>query len=166
MVEKVAGEGLEAFARREVFEKLGMGRTGFYTVERFVEREAVAPTERRSSCQLGQRFWERLRQCGMYLDLHTADSVAWGAVHDENALAMGGVSGNAGLFSTADDVLLARMYPLASRLSLKAMRTARCRCCRPPRWAGDAATQRVWARTVGWNWLATPGSSFREPDVA
>ncbi|MGB4338181.1 MAG: serine hydrolase [Bacillota bacterium] len=164
VVEKVAGEGLEAFARREVFEKLGMGRTGFYTVERFVEREAVAPTERRSSCQLGQRFWERLRQCGMYLDLHTADSVAWGAVHDENALAMGGVSGNAGLFSTADDVAkLARMYLAGER----AVRTegdedGAVQVLSPA--TVELATRNYTAgmgenRGLGWQ-LATPGSSF------
>ncbi len=28
----------------------------------------------------------------------------WGEVHDENAWAMGGIAGHAGLFSTADDI--------------------------------------------------------------
>ena len=30
----------------------------------------------------------------------------WGEVHDENAWAMGGIAGHAGLFSTADDMAI------------------------------------------------------------
>jgi len=111
MVEAVVGEGLDAFVAREVFEPLGMGDTGFYTVDHFAARARVAPTERRIGFEQGREFWQRLVGSGRFLDLHTADSVAHGAVHDENALAMGGVSGNAGLFSTVGDVAkLARMY--------------------------------------------------------
>jgi len=46
-------------------------------------REDIAPTEMDST------FRKRL---------------VWGEVHDENAWAMGGVAGNAGLFSTAGDI--------------------------------------------------------------
>jgi CubicO group peptidase (beta-lactamase class C family) len=111
MVEAVTSEGLDSFVGREVFDKLQMTQTGFYTVNQFAERARVALTERRTAVGLGRDFWARLVDSGRYLDLHTPDSVAHGAVHDENALAMGGVSGNAGLFSTARDVAkFARMY--------------------------------------------------------
>jgi len=104
LVEAVTGESLNVFARREVFDKLGMKDTGYYTVERFAERARVAPTESRASCEKGEELWAWLSKTGKFLDLHTERRVAWGAVHDENALALGGVSGNAGVFSTAGDI--------------------------------------------------------------
>ncbi len=104
LVEAVTGESLNVFARREIFDKLGMKDTGYYTVDRFAERARVAPTERRTSCEKGEELWAWLNRTGQFLDLHTRRQVAWGAVHDENALAMGGVSGNAGVFSTATDI--------------------------------------------------------------
>ena len=104
LIEAVAGESLNVFARREIFDKLGMKDTGYYTVERFAERARVAPTESRTSCEKGEELWAWLNHTGQFLDLHTQRQVAWGAVHDENALAMGGVSGNAGVFSTAADI--------------------------------------------------------------
>jgi CubicO group peptidase (beta-lactamase class C family) len=104
LVEAVTGESLNVFARREIFDKLRMKDTGYYTVERFAERARVAPTERRTSCEKGEELWAWLNRTGQFLDLHTQRQVAWGAVHDENALAMGGVSGNAGVFSTAIDI--------------------------------------------------------------
>lgn len=104
LVEAVTGESLNVFARREIFDKLGMKDTGYYTVERFADRARVAPTESRSSCEKGEELWAWLNRTGQFLDLHTERRVAWGAVHDENALALGGVSGNAGVFSTAVDI--------------------------------------------------------------
>lgn len=111
MVETVTGEGLDSFVAREIFDKLQMNDTGFYTVNQFAARERVAPTEKRTGFEQGRMFWERLVASGRFVGLHTPDAVAHGAVHDENALAMEGVSGNAGLFSTARDVAkFARMY--------------------------------------------------------
>jgi CubicO group peptidase (beta-lactamase class C family) len=111
LVETITSESLNMFVRREIFDKLGMNDTGYYTAEEFVPRERVAPTERRNSCERGRELWAWIHKTGQFLDLHSNDSVAWGAVHDENALAIGGVSGNAGLFSTAADIAkFAHMY--------------------------------------------------------
>lgn len=111
VVEAITGEGLNAFVRREVFGRLGMNDTGYYTTERFTEHARVAPTERRTACERGRELWAWLHTTGQFLDLHTENSAAWGSVHDENALAMGGVSGNAGVFSTARDIAkFAQMY--------------------------------------------------------
>jgi serine-type D-Ala-D-Ala carboxypeptidase len=77
LLEDVYGASLgEAFARR-VAQPLGLARTSFGPVE----GDGVAATE---------------------LDEH--GQLLRGVVHDENARALGGVAGHAGLFSTATDV--------------------------------------------------------------
>ncbi|HKV06412.1 MAG TPA: glycoside hydrolase family 3 N-terminal domain-containing protein [Candidatus Acidoferrales bacterium] len=81
IVERLTGEPLDAFAKREIFQPLGMDRSMFNPPRRL--REDIAPTEMDSA------YRKRL---------------VWGEVHDENAWAMGGVAGHAGLFSTAEDV--------------------------------------------------------------
>jgi serine-type D-Ala-D-Ala carboxypeptidase len=78
IVERVAHERLDAFARREVFEPLGMTATGFGPLTGV----PVAATE----------------DCGW------RDRVLEGEVHDENAVVWDGVAGHAGLFGTAADV--------------------------------------------------------------
>lgn len=81
LIERVAGEPLDVLARRRIFEPLGMRDTGFRPA--LHERHRIAPTE-------------------------VADErpipLIHGEVHDPRAWLLGGVAGNAGLFSTADDV--------------------------------------------------------------
>ena len=81
IVERLTGESLDAFARRGIFQPLGMDRSMFNPPRKL--RKDIAPTEKDTAF--------RKRQI-------------WGEVHDENAWAMGGVAGHAGLFSTADDI--------------------------------------------------------------
>jgi len=78
IVERVAHERLDAFARREVFEPLGMVETDFGPLAGV----PVAATE----------------DCGW------RDRVLEGEVHDENAAVWDGVAGHAGLFGTAADL--------------------------------------------------------------
>ncbi len=106
IVRRVSGERIESFARRNVFDPLGMKDTRFndvevaklaplirqllnerpqgdfsYEVFEFMERvDRIAPTENREG------RWMR------------------GEVHDPRSYEMGGVAGHAGLFSTADDL--------------------------------------------------------------
>lgn len=80
ILEKVARESLAAFLKRELFDPLGMKDTG-YNVGPL---ERVAPTE-----------YSPAKNC-----------ILKGIVHDENAASLGGVSGNAGVFSTAFDLAL------------------------------------------------------------
>jgi CubicO group peptidase (beta-lactamase class C family) len=83
VIERVAGMSLDNFAEGHLFKPLGMGDTRFApdTTDR-AYRQRIAPT--------------------------TADELRGGplqgVVHDANAWAMGGVSGHAGLFSTARDI--------------------------------------------------------------
>jgi beta-N-acetylhexosaminidase len=80
VLERVAGEGLDTFARRRIFEPLGMKETLFRPGPDLLAR--IAPTE--------QDPWR-----GRLLR---------GEVHDENAFALGGVAPHAGLFGTAPDL--------------------------------------------------------------
>ncbi len=81
VVEEVAGESIEEFLERRVFRLMGMWDTGFMPDQG--QRARIAPTERGTA----------------YRPYHIV-----GEVHDENAHAMGGVAGHAGLFSTAQDL--------------------------------------------------------------
>jgi CubicO group peptidase (beta-lactamase class C family) len=81
VVESVVGERLDRFLERRVFAPLGMEDTRFLPDPE--HRRRVAPTE-----------WDRERR-GYHIH---------GEVHDENAHALGGVAGHAGLFSTAQDL--------------------------------------------------------------
>jgi CubicO group peptidase (beta-lactamase class C family) len=81
LLQKIAGESLDAFCRREVFGRLGMSRTCFCPPTEI--KRSIPPTENDTS------FRHRVIQ---------------GEVHDENAWVLGGVSGHAGLFSSVGDV--------------------------------------------------------------
>ncbi len=80
VIERVAGERLDAFLRREVFEPLGMRSTGYGPLP---PATPVAATE----------------------DDGLRGGVLEGVVHDENAWILDGVSGHAGLFAPAADLL-------------------------------------------------------------
>jgi CubicO group peptidase (beta-lactamase class C family) len=81
LVEAVAGEPLDAFLDRRVFRPLSMEDTGFRPDPALAPR--IAPTEVDT----------------VYRHRHLR-----GEVHDENAWALGGVAGHAGLFSSASDL--------------------------------------------------------------
>jgi CubicO group peptidase (beta-lactamase class C family) len=78
LVERISEEALDVFARKHIFEPLGLRETTFRPGKALAER--AAPTEKRDD------HWMR------------------GEVHDPRAYLLGGVAGHAGLFSTADDL--------------------------------------------------------------
>jgi len=80
LVEVVSGEPLDKFLTRRVFEPLGMNETMYRPADSLKYR--IAPTEVTPPRGYPLR----------------------GEVHDENAYALGGVAGHAGLFSTAADL--------------------------------------------------------------
>lgn len=80
VVEAASGERLDQFVTERVFTPLGMSDTFFRPSDSLKAR--VAPTETNT-------------RRGYSLQ---------GEVHDENAFALGGVAGHAGLFSTASDL--------------------------------------------------------------
>jgi CubicO group peptidase (beta-lactamase class C family) len=80
VVERLAGTRLDSLLSQSVFGRLGLRETGFLPPEPL--RDRIAPTE----------------------DDPWRGRVLRGEVHDENAARLGGVSGHAGLFSTAHDL--------------------------------------------------------------
>ena len=96
VVEILSGATLDRFCRERIFKPLGLRSTGFVDLTQLRTRrlqpveEVIAPTE---NCP-----WRKKILCG--------------EVHDDNAYAMGGVAGHAGLFSSARDVhaLLVRLH--------------------------------------------------------
>jgi CubicO group peptidase (beta-lactamase class C family) len=83
-LEEIAGMALEQAIQVQVLAPLGMSRTLFNPVQKgLVHLDDIAPTE---------------------LDMRWRQRRVWGEVHDENACALGGVAGHAGLFSTAMEV--------------------------------------------------------------
>jgi len=81
LVEKITGQPLNEYASANIFVPLGMRNTRFLPPQEWVPR--IAPTQ----------YDEQGRMLR-------------GVVHDPTARRMGGVSGHAGLFSTADDMAL------------------------------------------------------------
>lgn len=128
MVAEVTGIGLDVFLAREAWEPLGMTDTGF-NPHPAVPLERIAPTE---------------------VDTVFRHTHVHGVVHDENAYAMGGVAGHAGLFSTAPDL---------ARFAEQLLRSLDGGGSRP---AGQATAARFTtrqpdvARALGWD--AAPGS--------
>jgi CubicO group peptidase (beta-lactamase class C family) len=88
VIEEVSGLSLDRFCHERIFRSLGLRATGFVDLSLLRARrvqpvtEMIAPTER---CP-----WRKKVLCG--------------EVHDDNAYAMGGVAGHAGLFASAKDL--------------------------------------------------------------
>jgi beta-N-acetylhexosaminidase len=83
VIEKVTGTTLDKYADSVFFKPLGMKNTMYNPSPKLLDR--LVPTEVDS-------FWKKT---------YTA---VRGRVHDENAATLGGISGHAGLFSTASDL--------------------------------------------------------------
>jgi uncharacterized protein YbbC (DUF1343 family)/CubicO group peptidase (beta-lactamase class C family) len=80
IVRRVSGDDLDVFAKREIFQPLGMADSGFRRSNADASR--IAPTEQ------------------------TPEGMLRGVVHDPTARRMGGVAGHAGLFTTVHDLTL------------------------------------------------------------
>jgi CubicO group peptidase (beta-lactamase class C family) len=132
VLERITGETLDAFLRERVFQPLGMHDTGFNPPA--VLHERVAPTEI-------QEF---------------RGGKVHGEVHDENAWAMGGVAGHAGLFSTASDL------STFARMMLQGGAVDGVRILRPETIARWTARQgRSSTRALGWDTPSPRGSAGR-----
>ncbi|MGE0823918.1 MAG: serine hydrolase domain-containing protein [Candidatus Binatia bacterium] len=87
-IEEVSGTGLDLYCQEKIFTPLGLTACEFINLETLRRRKSLpaperyAPTER---CPWRQR-------------------VLCAEVHDDNAYAMGGVAGHAGLFATINDI--------------------------------------------------------------
>ena len=93
ILERISGESLDKLANEYVFSPLGMASTGYLP---------FGDNTNKSACNAAATELSPLH--GYYIRGH---------VHDENAHFLGGVSGNAGVFSTLEDMtVFARMLSL------------------------------------------------------
>src|SRR5712691_8908116 len=81
IIERLTGRTLDDLAKNTIFSPLGMNNTMYRPPKKIWPQ--IAPTE---------------------IDNNLRHRLVQGEVHDENAFAIGGVSGHAGLFSTAPDL--------------------------------------------------------------
>lgn len=88
LVENITHKGMDAFLENNFYKRLGAVTTTFCPLEKF-PKERIVPTEK---------------------DGFLRKQLIQGYPHDEGAAFMGGVSGNAGLFSNAND--LAKLYQM------------------------------------------------------
>jgi CubicO group peptidase (beta-lactamase class C family) len=129
LIETVSGESLDRFATREVFDPLGLEQTMFHPPQSIAAR--TAPTS----------LWN--------------GHAIRGVVNDQNALRLDGVSGHAGLFSTAEDLgRFARFWLGEGTLNgRRLMRPETIRLFLTP-------SPRSGTRLLGWD---TPDRQSREP---
>lgn len=158
IVETVTGEGLAEYAERRILDPLGLDSSRYLPLSAPVPG-SLAPrlvmTERRDASVRGRVIDRVMRDRDRYREAWAGrhqDGFALGCVHDENAAALGGVAGNAGLFTTAADlVAFGRMWldqGAAGVLTAATIQTAtRDRTGEPER------------RGLGWL-LGGPGSPF------
>ena len=82
VVENCTAQPLDKYMETNFYSRLGANLTGFLPLQK-IDRQAIAPTEN---------------------DEFLRNQILIGYVHDETAAFQGGVSGNAGLFSNANDM--------------------------------------------------------------
>lgn len=87
-VEKISGTDLNTFLQKNFYSRLGATTTTYNPLQKF-DKSVIAPTEQ---------------------DDFLRKQLLQGYVHDEGAAFFGGVSGNAGLFSNAND--LAKLFQM------------------------------------------------------
>jgi beta-N-acetylhexosaminidase len=131
VITRITGERLDTLARRWIFDPLAMHATMYTPADSL--RERIAPTE-------VDTIWRR--------------RLVHGDVHDETAALMGGVTGHAGLFSTAPDLArFARMILTGG--AVDGTRIVRAETI-------DAFTRRAHpgtTRALGWDTKSSMGSS-------
>jgi len=125
ILERLGGARMDRQAQRTIFQPLGLTATAFAPVDSAAPWPEASPIAATEHCPVRERM-------------------VVGQVHDLNALALGGVAGHAGLFSTASDLAaLAR-----------ALRAA---------WHGDAGAAGVERDVIRefWRPAGVPDSNWR-----
>jgi CubicO group peptidase (beta-lactamase class C family) len=123
VMERITGKTLDVLAAEKIFKPLGMVDTQFQPPVSL--RPRIAPTQ---------------------VD-DARGGLLWGTVHDENAWAMGGVAGHAGLFSTAKDLAIFSMTLLNGGEGPNGVRIVK-----PSTLARGTSRQgKESSRTLGWD---------------
>ena len=96
IIRKIAGEGIDRLFRELVSVPLGLQGTGFNPPAG--KRRRIAASEK------GNRFERKLAGGEAKRYDGFREKMIWGSVHDHNSFALGGIGGNAGLFSNAKEM--------------------------------------------------------------
>ncbi len=123
VMERITGKTLDVLATEKIFKPLGMTDTQFQPSISL--RSRIAPTQVDDG----------------------RGGLLWGTVHDENAWAIGGVAGHAGLFSTARDLALFSMMILNGGEGANGVRLAKPATI--ARWTSRQGREST--RTLGWD---------------
>ena len=95
VIEKITGQRVDEFCKKTFWKPLGMERTTFNPLQNGFSKDDCAATELRGNTR-----------GGTLLDFVGRQDTIQGEVHDETAwYSMAGISGHAGLFTTASDAL-------------------------------------------------------------
>jgi CubicO group peptidase (beta-lactamase class C family) len=144
IVERVTGSALDASSSRDIFRPLGMSSCGFRHWS-----AGVPPASDR-----GERMPRAATIPPTLDDRHFRHRVVQGEVHDENAWAMGGVAGHAGLFGNVADVARFAIVMLAGSGGILQSATVARFTQRRQQPAGTS-------RALGWDTPSAPSQSGR-----
>lgn len=141
LAERILNQPLDQFLQQNYYEPLGGTTTGFVPLERF-DPSRITPTE-----------YDKIFRKGL----------VQGTVHDERAAMLGGVSGHAGLFSSARD--LAKL----AQMLLQGGYYGGYRYYQPETVNAFASRQFTSRRGLGWDkpvqsdWSGSPTSTLASP---
>ncbi len=150
IVERLAGKPLDVFLQENVWGPLGMRDTGFNPL-------ALAPMPADSDCTSALRADHPLlpRIAVTEIDTVYRRRMIHGLVHDENACALGGVAGHAGLFSSARDLAT------FAQMMLNGGEYNGVRILQPTTIARWTARQGKSSRALGWDTPSRSSSAGR-----
>ena len=151
IVERITGQRLDAFLQQRVWGPLGMRDTGF---------NPLVPGSLRDDTECSTGFSTHhpllLHIAATEVDTVYRRRQIHGIVHDENACALGGVAGHAGLFSSARDLAVFAL------LMLNGGEYRGVHIVQPATIARWTARQHPrWSRALGWDTPAAGSSAGR-----
>ncbi len=114
LLEKIYSKSLDEIAKEEIFEPLNLQNTYFNPPKKLQKQIAASEkgNEYEKNVCLEMGFEIRNPQSAI------RNRIIWGEVHDGNCYFMNGVSGHAGLFSTAEEVFKIAQQFLANQTKL------------------------------------------------
>src|SRR5688572_11534682 len=151
VIERITGMTLDRFLAERVWQPLGMRDTGYNPL---LSASIAADSACTATFRANHPMLARIAKTEMdtaYRRIHVH-----GMVHDENACALGDVSGHAGLFSSARDLaVFAQMLPAGGRYNCASLVQATTLA----RWT--ARQSRSSSRAIGWDTPAARSSAGR-----
>ena len=150
LLERMTGQRLAALAQHEIIQQLQLEHT-FFNPELALQTGIAAS-------ETGNTYESNMcEETGAGIYSNSRQRVIWGEVHDGNAYFLGGAAGHAGLFSTAEDILVLSNQFLGTHSSL--LKPETCANFRTNMTPGLEE-----ARSLGWQ-LALSKESTAGPDL-